>query len=48
MQLLCTKNPDASPPTAVSLGTYSDRSPKLVPVEITNNTVTEVVGRLSK
>ena len=47
MEVMCTKNPEACPPTAASLESYLDRPPELVPVGITNNTVTEVTGRLS-
>ena len=42
-----TKRPDARPLATASLETYMHRPPDLVPVEITNNTVTEVAGRLS-
>ena len=47
MEVLCTTHPDALPPTAASLDTYPDLPPELVPLEITNYTVTEVVGQLS-
>ena len=43
MGVLHTKHPDSRPPTAASLDTYPDRPPELVPVDITDNTVTEVV-----
>ena len=44
MEVLRTKHPEACTPTASSLDSYSDRPPDLVPVDITDNTVTEVVG----
>ena len=47
MGLLHTKHPDSRPPTAASLDTYPDRPPELVPVDITDNTVPEVVVQLS-
>ena len=47
MEVLRTKHPDARPPTVSSLDTYPDRSPELVPKDITNNVVTEVARRLS-
>ena len=47
MEVLRTKHPDARPPSATSLDTYPDQPPELVLADITENTVTEVVGRLS-
>ena len=47
MEVLLTKHLDALPPTAASLDTYLDRPPELVPVDITDDTVTEVVVQLS-
>ena len=48
MEVLRNKYPNAHPLTVSSLDTYPDRPLKLVPVDITNDTVTEVVGRLSR
>ena len=47
MEVLRAKHPEARTPTAVSLESYPDRPPELTPVDITNDTVTAVVGRLS-
>ena len=47
MEVLRTKHLDARPPSAASLDTFLDRPPELVSVDITNDTVTEVAGRLS-
>ena len=47
MEVMRTKHPEARPPTAASLDSYPDRPPELVPVDITNETVTLVAGRLS-
>ena len=47
MEVLCTKHPEARPPTAASMDSYPDRPPELVPVDSTNDTVTAVAGRLS-
>ena len=46
--VLRTKHPKACPPTADSLDTYPDRPPELVPMDITDDTVMEVDGRLSR
>ena len=46
MEVMRTKHPDSRPSSTASLDTYSDRPPELVPMDITNNTVTEVSGRL--
>ena len=47
MEVLHTKQPDACSPTTSSLDTYPERPPELLPVDITNGMVTEVVGRIS-
>ena len=44
MEVLHTKHPEAHPPTAAILDSYPDLPLELVPVDITNNTVTAVVG----
>ena len=46
-EVLRTKHLEACPPTADRLDLYSDRPKELVPVDITNNTVMSVAGRLS-
>ena len=46
MEVLCTKHSEAYPPTAASLDTYPDRPPEFVPVDITDDTVTEMAGRI--
>ena len=48
MEVLRTKHPGASPPYSASLKSYTDRPPELVPVDITEDTVTEISGRLSR
>ena len=48
MEVLCTKHPDARPPYVANLDTYLDQPTDLVPVEITEDMVTEVSGRLSR
>ena len=48
MEVLRTKHPDARPPSAASTDMYTDQPPKRAPVDITNGTVTEVEGRLSR
>ena len=45
--MLRTKHPEVRPPTAASLDSYPDRPREIVPVDITNDTVTEVRGLLS-
>ena len=45
--VLCTKHLKACTPTAASLDSYPDRPPDLVPVNITDDTVKVVAGRLS-
>ena len=47
MEVLRTKHTEARAPKAPSLDSYLDRPPGLVPVDITDNTVTAVAGRLS-
>ena len=47
MEVLRTKYPDSRPPSAAILDTYPDRPLELVPVDITEETLTEVAGRLS-
>ena len=47
MEVLRTKHPDARPPTATSLDTYPDPPTELVPMDITDDMVTEVARQLS-
>ena len=47
MEVLRTKHLEARPPTAASLDSYPDRPPEIVSVDITDDMVTAVVGRLS-
>ena len=47
MKVLRTKHPEAQTPTAASLDSYPGRSPELTPVDITEDTVTTVAGRIS-
>ena len=47
MEVLRTKHPEAWTPTAASLDSYPGRPPELTPVDITEDTVTAVAGRLS-
>ena len=47
MEVLRAKHPEAQAPTVASLDPYLDQPPELVPVDITDDAVTEVVGRLS-
>ena len=46
MEMLCTKHPDARPPYAASLDAYLNNPPEMVPVDITDNMVAAVSGRL--
>ena len=46
MEVLRAKHPEALTPTAESLESYPDRPLELTPVNITNDTVTTIVGRL--
>ena len=48
VELLRTKHPEAQTPTAASLDCYTGRPPEITSVDITDDTVTEVAGRLSK
>ena len=47
MEVLHTKYLETCPPTATSMDSYPELSPEIVPVDINNNTVTAVAGRLS-
>ena len=47
MEVLHTKHPEAHQKTAANLDSNSNHPPELIPVDITNNTVTAVAGRLS-
>ena len=44
VEVLRTKHLDARPPYAASLDKYPDRPLELVPMDITEKTVTEVAG----
>ena len=44
MEVLRTNHPEACTPTAASLDSYPDHPPELVPVDITDKTVTAVAG----
>ena len=46
MDVMCTKHPAARPLSAAIMETYPGSPPELLPVEITDNTVTEVSGGL--
>ena len=46
MEVLRTKHPEARPPTAASLELCPEFPPEIALVDITNNTVTAVAGRL--
>ena len=46
LEVLRAKHPESRTPTAASLTTYTGCPPELTPVDITNDTVTAVVGRL--
>ena len=46
IKVLHTKQPEARTPTAASLDCYTGRPPELTPVDITDDTVTVVAGRL--
>ena len=48
MEVLRTKRLEARPQTAAILDLYLDRQLELVLVDITNDTVTAVAGRLSR
>ena len=47
MEVLLAKHPEAQAPTAASLDSYPDRPLELLPVDITDDTVTAVAGQLS-
>ena len=47
LEVLRAKHPEARTPTATSLTSYTGCPPKLTPVDITDDTVTAVAGRLS-
>ena len=47
MEVLRTKHMDAQPLSAESLDAYPKNPPEMVPVDITDNVVTAVAGRLS-
>ena len=47
MEVLRAKHLEARAPTAASLDSYPDQPPELVPVDIIDDTVTAVAGRLS-
>ena len=46
MEVLRAKHPETRTPTAASLESYPDLPPELTPMDITNDTVTAVMGRL--
>ena len=46
MEVLCSKKPEARKPNAVSLDLYPNRPMELIPVDITDDMVTAVAGRL--
>ena len=46
LEVICTKHPEARTPTAASLDSYTGRPPEITPVDITDDTVTAVAGRL--
>ena len=46
MEVLRAKHLEARTPTAASLESYPDLPPELTPMDITNDTVTAVMGRL--
>ena len=47
LEVLSAKHPEARTPTAAILTTYTRCPPELTPVDITDDTVTAVVGWLS-
>ena len=47
LEVLRSKYPEARTPTAACLESYTGFSPELTPVDITDDTVTAVAGRLS-
>ena len=46
LEVIRTKHPDSRPPSAACLDTYPDKPPEMVPVDITDNLVSAVAGRL--
>ena len=46
LEVLRAKQPEARTPTAACLESYTGRPPKLTPVDITDDTVAAVAGRL--
>ena len=46
LEVLRTKHPEARTPTLACLESYTGRPPELTPVDITDDTVTAVAGRL--
>ena len=46
IEVLRTKHPDAHPPSAASLNTYTDKLTEMVHVDITDDVVLAVAGRL--
>ena len=46
LEVLHAKQPEARTPTAACLESYTGRPPELTPVDITDDTVTVVAGRL--
>ena len=46
MEVLCTKHPDAHPSSAACLDAYPNNPPEMVPVDITDDVVAAVAGRL--
>ena len=48
MEVVRTKHPEDRPPAMASLDSYPDRLAEIVPVDITNDMVMEVAGRLSR
>ena len=46
LEVLHTKHPDARPPSAACLDAYPGKPPEMVPVNITDNVVSAVAGRL--
>ena len=47
MEVLCTKHPDARPPSAACMDAYPNNLLEMVPVDIADDVVAAVAGRLS-
>ena len=47
LEVLHAKHPDARPSSAACLDAYPVKPPEMVPVDITDNVVSAVAGRLS-